>query len=181
MRQPSPEALKRAAGIRFVLLDVDGVLTDGRIHFGSNGEDGRSFHSRDGLGVRLGQRAGLNFGIVSGRVSPAVSGRAAELDIEEVHQGVQDKVACVEGILSRRGLAASDVCFMGDDLVDVPAMRRAGFAAAPSDAAPEAHGAADYVTAAAGGRGAVRELVDLLLRASGKWKDVTGRFTERGT
>lgn len=178
MKEVSAEVRERAGRIRVVLLDVDGVLTDGRIHMGSRGEDGRSFHSRDGLGVRLGQQAGLTFGIISGRRSEVVTGRAAELDITEVHQGVRDKIACLDGILARLDVADEAVCYMGDDIVDVAVMRRVGLAAAPSDAAPEARDAADYVAASAGGRGAVREVVDVLLRASGKWKEVTKRYLE---
>jgi YrbI family 3-deoxy-D-manno-octulosonate 8-phosphate phosphatase len=175
---PAPEVLARAGRVRLVLLDVDGVLTDGRIHFGHGGDEGRSFHSRDGVGVRLGQRAGLAFGLISGRHSAAVASRAAELDIREVHQGVRDKTACLETILARLEVAPEAVCFVGDDLVDIPVMRRVGLAAAPGDAAPEAREVADYVTAAGGGRGAVREVVDLLLRASGRWQDVTRSFLE---
>lgn len=178
MMRSRPEWTERAARVHLVLLDVDGVLTDGRIHVGAGGEDGRSFHSRDGVGVRLGQEAGLIFGIVSGRTSGAVSGRAAELDIREVHQGVRDKVACLEAIVARLAVADDAVCFVGDDLVDLPVMRRVGFSAAPSDAAPEVREAADVVTSSGGGRGAVREVVDLILRASGKWHDVTRRFVE---
>lgn len=170
--------MRRAGGVRLVLLDVDGVLTDGCIHVGSNREDGRCFHSRDGLGVRLGQAAGLTFGIISGRSSRAVTHRAAELDIDEVHQGIRDKVACLEGIQERLGLSHESICFVGDDIVDVQVMRRVGFAAAPSDAARLAREAADLVTVAPGGRGAVREVVDLLLRASGKWEQVTNQFLE---
>jgi len=172
------ELEQRAAAIRLVLLDVDGVLTDGRIHAGPDGDEGRSFHARDGLGVRLGQRGGLTFGIVSGRSSAAVARRASELDIHEIHQGIVDKNACVDGILERLEVVRDAVCFIGDDLVDIPVMRRVGLAAAPSDAAPEAREAADFVTRAAGGRGAVREVVDLVLQASGKWREVTKSFFE---
>jgi 3-deoxy-D-manno-octulosonate 8-phosphate phosphatase (KDO 8-P phosphatase) len=178
MNDLSPETRERAARIRVVLMDVDGVLTDGCIYMGSQGDDGRCFHSRDGVGVRLGQRGGLTFGIVSGRRSEAVAGRASELDIGEVHQGIRDKSACLDGILHRLDVADDAVCFVGDDLVDVPVMRRVGLAAAPSDAAPEVREIADYVTASAGGRGAVREVVDVILRASGKWKEVTQPFFE---
>jgi 3-deoxy-D-manno-octulosonate 8-phosphate phosphatase (KDO 8-P phosphatase) len=178
MKEVSAEVRERAGRIRVVLLDVDGVLTDGRILMGSSGDDGRCFHSRDGLGMRLGQQAGLTFGIISGRRSEVVAGRASELDITEIHQGVLDKIACLEKILARLDVADDAICYIGDDLVDVPVMRRVGFAAAPSDAAPEAREAADYVTASAGGRGAVREVVDVLLRSSGKWKEVTKRFLE---
>ena len=172
------ELRERAGRIRLVLIDADGVLTDGSIHVGANGEDGRAFHARDGLGVRLGQAGGLSFGIISGRRSTAVAGRAEELDITELHQGVSDKVACLERILERLEVPDDAACFIGDDLVDVPVMRRVGLSAAPSDAAREAREAADYVTETAGGRGAVREVVDLLLHASGKWQEVTKQFTE---
>ena len=169
---------QRAARVRVVLLDVDGVLTDGRIHAGAHGDDGRSFHARDGLGVRLGQRGGLTFGIISGRSSVAVADRASELDIHEIHQGIVDKIACVDGILERLEVLRDAVCFIGDDLVDIPVMRRVGLAAAPSDAALEAQEAAHLVTRSAGGKGAVREVVDLVLQASGKWQEVTKSFLE---
>jgi 3-deoxy-D-manno-octulosonate 8-phosphate phosphatase (KDO 8-P phosphatase) len=175
---PAADLNRRAERIRVVMLDVDGVLTDGRIHAGPDGDERRSFHARDGLGVRLGQRGGLTFGIISGRRSAAVAARAAELDIHEIHQGVVDKIACLDGILARLEVAADAVCFVGDDLVDIPVMRRAGLAAAPCDAATEAREAADFVTRAAGGRGAVREVVDLILKASGKWREVTKSFLE---
>jgi 3-deoxy-D-manno-octulosonate 8-phosphate phosphatase (KDO 8-P phosphatase) len=176
MPQLSPEVMKRAERVRLVLLDVDGVLTDGRIHVGANGEDARAFFVRDGLGIRLGQAGGLSFGIISGRHSEALTLRASELGITEVHQAVQDKSACLDDILGRLSLPADATCFVGDDLVDLPVMRRVGLAAAPSDAASAVLEAADFVASAAGGRGAVREVVDLLLRASGRWETVTERF-----
>jgi len=172
----NPELIKRAERVRLVLLDVDGVLTDGRIHVGADGADARAFFARDGLGVRLGQAGGLSFGIISGRRSEAVVLRASELEITEVHLGIRDKVACLDAILGRFGLAPSAVCYVGDDLVDLPVMRRVGLSAAPSDAAPEVLEAADFVASAAGGRGAVREVVDLLLCASRKWDKVTEQY-----
>jgi len=176
MKELEAEVKARASRIRVVLMDVDGVLTDGTLHLGSRGEDGRCFHARDGLGVRLGQQAGLTFGIVSGRESETVRARASELDIAEVHQGIHDKIGCVEAILARLAQPLDATCFIGDDLVDLPVMRRVGLAAAPADATPEAREAAQVVTECAGGRGAVRELVDLLLRVSGEWERVTKRF-----
>jgi 3-deoxy-D-manno-octulosonate 8-phosphate phosphatase (KDO 8-P phosphatase) len=104
--------------------------------------------------------------------------RATELDIGEIHQGIRDKGACLDRIVARLDVGDDLVCFVGDDLVDVPVMRRVGLAAAPSDAAPEVREIADYVTVSAGGRGAVREVVDVILRASGKWKEVTQSFFE---
>jgi 3-deoxy-D-manno-octulosonate 8-phosphate phosphatase (KDO 8-P phosphatase) len=167
------DIVERAGRVRLVLLDVDGVLTDGGIHMSPDGDMGRTFHTRDGLGVRLGQRGGLRFGVISGRRSEAVTRRLEELDFVEVHQGIRDKVECFEGILSRVELKQEAVCFVGDDLVDVPVMRRAGLAVAPADAAPEVRAIAHMVTEQNGGRGAVREVVDFLLRASGNWDRVT--------
>jgi 3-deoxy-D-manno-octulosonate 8-phosphate phosphatase (KDO 8-P phosphatase) len=171
----SAETLERAGRVRLILLDVDGVLTDGRIHMTSDGSEGRSFYVRDGLGIRLAQMAGLEFGILSGRESGVVVQRAAELRITEVHQRVLQKAERFREIVERRAIPPEEVCFIGDDLIDVPAMRLAGFAAAPADAAPETREAAHYVTEADGGRGAVREVVDLVLRASGMWEGVLQR------
>ena len=175
---PDPESVARAARIRLVLFDADGVLTDGAILVGAGGLDVRAFYVRDGLGILLGREAGLAFGIVSGRRSPAVAERAADLGIVEVHQGVPDKVACVLAIAARHDLALDAVCFVGDDLVDAPIMRRVGLGVAPQDATPEARAAAHYVTTASGGRGAAREEIDLVLHASGRWPAATRRFME---
>ena len=172
----SAEIAQRAGKVRLIVLDVDGVLTDGRIHLSSGGQEGRSFYVRDGLGIRLGQRGGLTFGIISGRESTVVTERAAELGITEVRQGILDKAACLDEMTTRVGVQHDAVCFVGDDLIDVPAMRRVGLAVAPHDAAPECRAAAHHVTESAGGRGAVREIVDLVLRATGRWDDVAGPF-----
>ncbi len=169
---------RRARRVSFVLMDVDGVLTDGRIHMLPDGTDTRSFHTHDGHGIRMGQRGGLEFGILSGREAEAVTARARELDIVEVHQRILRKVECFEEILSRRGLDGAAVCYIGDDLVDVPVMRRAGLAVATANAVSEAIEAAHYVTRLEGGRGAVREVVDLLLKARGTWPQVTSRYFE---
>jgi 3-deoxy-D-manno-octulosonate 8-phosphate phosphatase (KDO 8-P phosphatase) len=176
-RLAAAELAERARGVRMVLMDVDGVLTDGRLYLGSNGAEARAFHVRDGLGIRLGQLGGLSFGIISGRDSSVVAERAAELSIAEVHQGVTDKAACLERILDRLRVPAASACFIGDDLPDLPAMRRVGLSAAPADAAPEVQGAAHFVTAHAGGGGAVRDVVDLVLRCAGAWDSVLASFT----
>lgn len=174
------ETRERAAKIRLVLMDVDGVLTDGRIHINAEGVESRAFDARDGLGIRLGQKGGLAFGIISGRESSLVEQRARELDIDEIHQRIIDKLGLAREICERRELPMEALCFMGDDLIDLPVMREAGLAAAPADAMAEVAAAAHLVTERRGGRGAVREMIDLLLRASGKWDDVTRRFYERG-
>jgi 3-deoxy-D-manno-octulosonate 8-phosphate phosphatase (KDO 8-P phosphatase) len=161
-----------------VLLDADGVLTDGRLYLGPGGHDGRAFHTRDGLGIRLGQQAGLQFGIISGRDCEVVARRGEELSLTEIHLGEADKVGRLEELLTRLGLPAEAVCFVGDDLPDLGVMRRVGLAAAPADAAAEVRREAHWVTARDGGRGAVRDVVELLLRASGKWERVIDRYFE---
>lgn len=179
MSEPSAEVVKRAERVGLVLLDSDGVLTDGRIVIGSDGNEWRAFDVRDGHGIRMGRDAGLVFGIVSGRRSKVVEARARELGIEEVHQKIQDKGRCVEEILSRSGVSGDAACFVGDDLIDLPAMRRVGLSIAPADAVAEVRHTVDWVTARGGGRGAVREVVELLLRASGRWERATARYFER--
>lgn len=176
MGEVTREVRERAARVTIVLMDVDGVMTDGRLYMGAEGYDGRSFHVRDGQGIRLGQRGGLIFGIISGREAKVVADRAAELYITEVHQGVYDKSECLRGVLARLDLPPDRACFIGDDLSDIAVMKKVGLAVAPGDAVPETCASAHYVTRCAGGRGAVRETVDLLLRASGKWDQVTERF-----
>ncbi len=164
---------ERAGKIRLILLDSDGVLTDGRITMISDGGEVRAFHVQDGFGIRLGIQAGLEFGILSGRASPVLERRAAELGIEELHQRVLDKTGCFEEILQRLDIPAEAVCFVGDDLIDLPVMRRCGFAVATRDAQPDVRSQAHYVTERLGGEGAVREVVDIVLRASGKWEEAT--------
>ncbi|HXV75504.1 MAG TPA: HAD hydrolase family protein [Candidatus Polarisedimenticolaceae bacterium] len=173
---PTSEVVDRARKIRLVLFDSDGTLTDGRIIMTSGGEEARAFDVRDGHGVRMGQQAGLVFGVISGRESTVLQRRAEELEFEEIHQRVLDKEQRLKEILERRGLDASAVCFMGDDLIDLPVMRRCGLAVAPADAVAEVLDCAHHVTRRPGGRGAARELIDLLLRVSGSWERVTARY-----
>jgi len=172
------EIRERARRVTFVLMDVDGVLTDGSLHMLADGRDGRSFHTHDGHGIRMGQRGGLEFGILSGREAEVVAARARELGIGELHQRVLRKGEYFDEMLRRRGHGEESVCYIGDDLVDLPVMRRVGLAVAPADAVPEALEVAHYVTRRPGGRGAVREVVDLLLRARGTWPEVTARYFE---
>jgi len=168
--------IERARLVRLVLMDADGVLTDGRIIVFADGNDARSYHARDGLAVRIGQNGGLAFGVVSGRSSNAVASRAQELDFVEIHQKVAAKGACVEEIARRRGLRLDEICFVGDDIVDVPAFRRCGLAVAPADADPEVFAHVHHVGASAGGRGIVREVVDLILHAHGSWDAATAAY-----
>ena len=172
-----PQAVaKRARNIRLVLMDADGVLTDGRIVMFADGNEARNYHARDGLAVRIGQSGGLGFGVISGRRSNAVEARAKELDFVEIHQSVAAKGPCVEEIARRRGLELDQICFVGDDIVDVPAFRRCGLAVAPAAADPEVLPHVHHIGASDGGRGIVREVVDLILHAHGSWEAATAAY-----
>ena len=158
----------RARALRLAIFDVDGVMTDGTIYMGPQGEVMKAFSILDGHGLKLLQQAGVACAIISGRTSEAVSWRAQELGIEHVAQGVGDKVAAFERLLSQTGVAAQASAFMGDDLPDLPVMRLCGFAVSVPGGVAEVRAAAHYVTRAAGGRGAVREFCELVLSARGK-------------
>ena len=155
----------RLRGVRLVVLDVDGVLTDGGLYYAESGEELKRFHVRDGQGIVLLHAAGVRTAIVTARRSAAVERRARELGIAEVHQGVGDKLAAVTAMLARLGMSAAEACYVGDDVGDLAAMRHVGVAAAPADAAPAVRAAAALVTHARGGQGAVRELAERLLAA----------------
>jgi 3-deoxy-D-manno-octulosonate 8-phosphate phosphatase (KDO 8-P phosphatase) len=165
----------RAAKIELLLLDVDGVLTDGSIVYTDEGAELKRFHVRDGSGLKLWHGLGKRSAIVSGRRSKAVERRAAELGVAPVLQGRDDKVSALDAVLAATGLRADQVCAIGDDLPDVPVARRVGLAAAVADACPELRAAAHYVTAVPGGRGAVRDLIEWLLKLRGEWDTVVGR------
>lgn len=158
--------------IELLLLDVDGVMTDGRIIWDSNGTEIKFFNVKDGHGIKLVQRAGIQVGIITGRVSPVVDLRAKELGIEILYQGSLRKQESYADIKQRTGLSDHQIAYMGDDVIDVPVMRRVGFSAAPADALPEVLKVADYVASARGGWGAVRELCDLLLKGRGMWQEL---------
>ncbi|HJS21741.1 MAG TPA: HAD hydrolase family protein [Steroidobacteraceae bacterium] len=155
------------ARIRLLVLDVDGVLTDGRLHYGAKGEELKVFHVRDGLGLKLVMQAGIGVSVISGRTSDAVTARCRELGITHLEQGCDDKVAALERVLGRVGVSANDALCVVDDTSDIPLMRAVGHAVAVADAHPEVQRAADRVTSANGGRGAVREVCDWLLVAAG--------------
>ena len=162
--------------IEAILSDVDGVLTDGKVVFNNEGIETKSFHIRDGMGIRIWQRAGYRFGIVTGRTSNIVKTRAAELEIETVRQGVADKLPIVNEIAADLGLGLSQICYIGDDLPDLPVIKAVGLGVAVANAAAEVVDAADHVTQLAGGQGAVRETIESLLRAKHRWQDVMSRF-----
>jgi YrbI family 3-deoxy-D-manno-octulosonate 8-phosphate phosphatase len=162
--------------IEVILADVDGVLTDGSIFFTNEGVEIKRFHIRDGLGIRLWQQAGGKFGLITGRTSHIVNVRAAELGIEIVRQGTEKKLTVVKEILTQLNLQPEQACYIGDDLPDLAALRYVGFGAAPADASVDVRQSADYVTTVTGGHGAVREVIELILRAQERWDDVVHTF-----
>ena len=168
MRTTKTSIQSKAIKIKLLLLDVDGVLTDGRIVLDTQGNELKAFHVRDGHGIKLAQRAGIIVGIITGRKSEVVNIRARELGIEEVHQGAYEKIAIYESILLKYGFLDEDVAYMGDDVVDVGILKRAGLAVTVADADPSVKPFVHMVTKTAGGRGAVREFINLILKHQGK-------------
>jgi 3-deoxy-D-manno-octulosonate 8-phosphate phosphatase (KDO 8-P phosphatase) len=160
---------QQARAIRLLAMDVDGVLTDGRIMLDPQGHELKCFHVHDGQGIALAQRAGLPIAWISGRASTAVQQRATELKVPWVYQQVADKVHVLQELLTHTGLSAAVVAYIGDDLGDVPVLRRVGLPIAVANALPEVRACAAWVTQRAGGQGAVREVIDLVLRAQGRW------------
>lgn len=172
----SAEVQQRAARIKLLLMDCDGVLTDGRIWIFESGEEQKGFHTRDGLGIDLLHRAGLKSGIISGRVSSAVERRAQGLGMSFIVQGRENKLSAFNETLTQAQLTDAEVAYLGDDLNDIPLMRKSGLALAVADAAPETREHAHYVTNAPGGYGAIREVVELILKAQGRWDDVVKQY-----
>lgn len=164
------DAIARAARIRLMIFDVDGILTDGSLYFGPEGEFIKSFNVLDGHGIKLLQQSGVAVAIISARKSPIVARRAEDLGITEVRQGVHDKRLAFEQLLSQNAMSA-DLCgFVGDDIIDLPVLTRAGFAASVPNGHPEVRTRVHYVTQAQGGRGAAREICDFILRAQGNYE-----------
>ncbi len=163
---------QRCQPIELVLSDVDGVLTDGRLVFDNQGIESKRFHIHDGMGIKLWQKAGYRVGLVTMRSSHIVRARAAELDIRIVRQAADDKLATVEQILAEFDLAPQQACYLGDDLPDLSVIRAVGLGVAVADARDEVRQVADYVTSVPGGAGAVRETIELILKAQRRWNDV---------
>jgi 3-deoxy-D-manno-octulosonate 8-phosphate phosphatase (KDO 8-P phosphatase) len=167
---------ERCRRVELMLSDVDGVLTDGGVVLDSQGVETKRFHIRDGMGIRLWQQAGHPFGLITLRNSPVVRLRAAELGIEIIQQGIGNKLAAVQHILQQQRLSPEQACFIGDDLPDLPAMRAVGLGVAVADACGELRQAAHYVTKFNGGTGAVREVIELILQAQGRWSQVIAAY-----
>jgi 3-deoxy-D-manno-octulosonate 8-phosphate phosphatase (KDO 8-P phosphatase) len=169
------EKVKR---VKLLILDVDGVLTDGSINYIDDGREFKSFNVKDGHGIKLLMRSGVRVAMVTARESEAVAMRAKDLGIDDLYQGQKEKVTAFEAILEKSGVSAEETAYVGDDLIDQPVLRRAGFSVAVSDAVGEVLESVDYVTRLAGGRGAVREIADLILRVQGTWSEVTERYNK---
>jgi 3-deoxy-D-manno-octulosonate 8-phosphate phosphatase (KDO 8-P phosphatase) len=174
------ELKDRAARIRLMLMDVDGVLTDGRL-FNIPGLDGsivetKAFDSQDGIALQWLSWCGIETGVISGRISPSTEARAKQVKMTYIYQGHIEKIPILEEIAAKSGLPRESIAFMGDDLTDIVAMNRVGLALASANAREEVKRAAHYVTTASGGRGAVREACELLLRAQGRWADILKKY-----
>lgn len=162
--------------IELLVLDVDGVLTDGRVIIHSDGGESKCFHILDGHGMRMWQRAGLKLAWLSGRSSPATTRRAEELQVTHVIQDCHVKLPALKQLLEELGVPAAHTAYVGDDLMDLPVIRYVGFGAAVADAVDELKEQADYVTLRPGGRGAVREVIEYILKNSGRWQGLMERY-----
>lgn len=167
------EKLKK---IKRMILDVDGVLTDGRIIKSGSGEESKAFHINDGTGIYLLRMAGVEVSLITGRYSAATEVRAKELCVEDLYQGVALKEPVYDAILSKFGLLAEETLYIGDDIIDIPVLKKAGIAVVVGNAVCDMKPYADYVTKAVGGDGAVREVTDMIIKAKGMWDDVIAEY-----
>jgi YrbI family 3-deoxy-D-manno-octulosonate 8-phosphate phosphatase len=174
--KPTSNLEQRCQKIRLILSDVDGVLTDGTINYDNNGVELKKFHVRDGLGIKLWQQSGAEFGIVTGRSSQIVRMRAAELDISLIRQSVSQKQNVVEEILQSLELSWEQVCFIGDDLPDILPIKQSALGVAVADAATDVLNVADYITKKQGGHGAVRETIEFILKSQRRWESVVQKY-----
>ena len=172
----TPEFSQKLKSIQLLLLDVDGVLTDGTIIYNHDGSETKIFNVKDGLGLKLTMEAGIKVGIVSGRQSPALDHRCRDLGIRYAFGGIQDKAQILEKIVGLTGVVPENTAYVGDDLPDLPLMRRVGLSIAVADASKTVLQNADWTTATAGGCGAVREVCEALLKARGEWEKLIDQF-----
>jgi len=172
------EVRKRVEAVKLLVLDVDGVMTDGRLYYHDDGTESKAFDVRDGHGIKMLKQAGIETALISGRSSPLVEKRAADLGIKDVVQGVRDKVPVLEKLLSEKKVKIEETAYVGDDVVDLPVMNRVRFAVAVANASEYLFDIAHYVTLARGGRGAVREVAELILGVQNKWDKVAQVYFE---
>lgn len=176
MKKTEREIQEIAKNIRLLILDVDGVLTDGSIILDNEGNELKAFHVRDGHGIKMLEKAGIRVAIITGRHSKVVERRAHELGITEVYQKCHIKSAAYEHLIEKMGINDKEVAYIGDDIVDIPIFRRVGLSVAVADATEETKAEAMLVTKNKGGRGAVREICDLILKSNGKWKELLDEY-----
>lgn len=180
-RKLSASVRKRIQRVTCLLLDVDGVMTDGKIHLSADGSEGKSFDLRDGSGIKVAQAAGLKVGFISARPSEATARRARQLAVHWLLQGGHDKGSTVRELARKEKIPLDQICFVGDDLLDIPAMRIVGFPVAVADAASDTQAAALYVTCAKGGNGAVREVVEVVVRTQGLWQSALEAYFKQSS
>ena len=162
----------RMQSIELILSDVDGVMTDGGITYDNQGIETKTFHVRDGMGIKLWQKTGHRFGIITARSSHIVKLRMDELGVDFIRQGTEQKLAAAQQIIAELNLEPSNVCYIGDDLTDVGLMKSVGMSASVADAAEDVKKVADYVTKSAGGKGAIRELIEMILKSQKRWNEL---------
>ena len=170
------EVAERARRVKLLIVDIDGVMTDGRIVYSIYGDELKFFDVTDGFGISLLNRAGIKTAIITAKKSRIVKMRARDLKIAKAYQGFIDKLIPFDKLLKKFKIAAENICFIGDDLPDMPILRRVGFAVSVPNALDEVKAAAHYITSKAGGRGAVREVCDILLKSQGKWDEATAKY-----
>lgn len=176
MTNHADDITERARRIKLLILDCDGVLTDGRIIMLPGGDETKAFDVKDGHAMVMAQRAGLTIAIISGRKSSVVQARAKELGVAHLHEMAWVKTEPYDKVLAEEGLTDEEACYVGDDVVDIPLLRRAGLAVAVADAVEEAKQYSHFVTKRAGGRGAVREVIEIILKAQDKWEEALARY-----
>ncbi|WP_428909784.1 KdsC family phosphatase [Niallia sp. Krafla_26] len=162
--------------IKLIVLDVDGVLTDGKLYIGSDGEEYKSFHTQDGMGISIARYTGIKFAIISGRTSKAVSKRAEELKFDYVYQGISEKIKVLEEIREKTGIRLEEICYVGDDINDLPILKMVGFPCAPHNAVPLVKESVQFVAPSNGGEGAVREIIDEILQKSENYYQIIKDF-----
>lgn len=170
---------QKIKNIKMLLLDVDGVLTNGNIFLGNNDIELKSFDIHDGFGIKMAQQGGIKVGIITGRTSKAVIKRAKELQLDEIFQGQINKIRAYHQILTKYKLKDNEVAYIGDDLFDLPILNHVGFSVAVANARDEVKTRVDYITRSPGGKGAVREVIDLILKSQNKWEDVLEKMIEK--
>lgn len=170
------DALRRAEKVKMIILDVDGVLTDGSIAVGDNGELFKTFNVRDGLGITLAQKSGIKTAIITGRESKMLEYRAKELKINAFYQNKKNKIPAYQELLTEYGLSPEEVAYVGDDLFDLAVMQSVGFPATVSDATQEAKDVSIFISDFAGGKGAVRQIIEFILKAQNKWQDIVDSY-----